>query len=146
MSFTKLFKTRTTDTKTAVSQAIKNECNFVCYLADMKISSGDSMTYPSLQQVGEWMDNFFGKEMKILVVDDEKNMRATLAAILEEKGYAVVEAATGERALDLCHQQAFDVVLMDVRMPGLNGVETFRKIRRHQDGTNSNSDERLPCR
>lgn len=73
--------------------------------------------------------------MKILVADDEKNMRATLAAILEEKGYAVVEAATGEQTLDLCHQQAFDVVLMDVRMPGLNGVETFRKIRRHQDTT-----------
>ena len=63
--------------------------------------------------------------MKILVVDDEKNMRVTLAAILAEKGYTVAEAATGEQALDLCQQQAFDVVLMDVRMPGLNGVETF---------------------
>jgi len=62
-------------------------------------------------------------------------MRGTLAAILAEKGYTVAEAATGEQALDLCQQQAFDVVLMDVRMPGLNGVETFRKIRRYQDGT-----------
>jgi DNA-binding NtrC family response regulator len=73
--------------------------------------------------------------MKILVVDDEKNMRATLAAILEEKGYTVAEAATGEQALDLCQQQTFDVVLIDVRMPGLNGAETFRKIRRNQDTT-----------
>lgn len=73
--------------------------------------------------------------MEILVVDDKKNMRTTLVAILEEKGYTVTEAATGEQTLDLCHQQAFDVVLMDVRMPGLNGVETFRKIPRHQDTT-----------
>ena len=76
-----------------------------------------------------------GEGMKILVVDDEKNMRGTLAAILAEKGYTVAEAGTGEQALDRCQQQAFDVVLMDVRMPGLNGVETFRKIRRHQDDT-----------
>jgi len=73
--------------------------------------------------------------MNILVVDDEKNMRTTLAAILAEEGYSVAEAATGEQALDLCEHQVFDVVLMDVRMPGLNGVDTFRKIRRHQEST-----------
>lgn len=72
--------------------------------------------------------------MNILVVDDEKNMRLTLAAILEEEGYSVTEAATGDQAVERCEQQAFDVVLMDVRMPGLNGVDAFRKIRRHQEG------------
>lgn len=72
--------------------------------------------------------------MDILVVDDEKNMRTTLAAILAEEGYNVTEAATGEQALELCEQQTFGVVLMDVRMPGLNGVDAFRKIRRHQEG------------
>lgn len=72
--------------------------------------------------------------MNVLVVDDEKNMRLTLAAILEEEGYSVAEAATGEQAIERCEQQSFDVVLMDVRMPGLNGVDVFRKIRRHQEG------------
>ncbi|MDA0737501.1 MAG: response regulator [Nitrospirae bacterium] len=72
--------------------------------------------------------------MNILVVDDEKNMRLTLAAILEEEGYSVTEAATGDQAVERCEQQAFDVVLMDVHMPGLNGVDAFRKIRRHQEG------------
>ncbi len=72
--------------------------------------------------------------MNILVVDDEKNMRTTLAAILAEEGYTVAEAGTGEQALELCDRQAFDVVLMDVRMPGVNGVDAFRTIRRHQEG------------
>jgi len=71
----------------------------------------------------------------LVVVDDKKNMRTTLAAILAEEVYSVAEAATGEQALDLCERQVFDVVLMDVRMPGLNGVDTFQKIRRHQKGT-----------
>lgn len=71
---------------------------------------------------------------KILIVDDEKSMRVTLAAILRDEGYQVVTAAAGEDALELCRKEAFRVVLIDVRMPGINGVEAFRRIRRHQPG------------
>jgi len=71
---------------------------------------------------------------KILVVDDEKSMRVTLAAILRDEGYEVTTAATGEEALELCSKESFGVVLMDVRMPGIDGVEAFRQIRRHQEG------------
>ena len=71
---------------------------------------------------------------KILVVDDEKSMRVTLAAILRDEGYEVTTAATGEEALELCSKENFGVVLMDVRMPGIDGVEAFRRIRRHQEG------------
>ena len=71
---------------------------------------------------------------KILVVDDEKSMRVTLAAILRDEGYEVTTAATGEEALELCSKENFGVVLMDVRMPGIDGVEAFRQIRRHQEG------------
>lgn len=71
---------------------------------------------------------------EVLVVDDEKSMRVTLAAILRDEGYQVTTAATGEEALDLCSKRKFSVVLMDVRMPGIDGVETFRQIRRHQEG------------
>ena len=67
-----------------------------------------------------------------LVVDDEKNMRRTFAAILEREGYEVIQAATGEQAIELCSTHAFDVVLMDVRMPGIDGVEAFRRIREQQ--------------
>ena len=76
------------------------------------------------------MDN----STKILVVDDEKNMRVTLAAILEDKGYSITTADTGEKAVELCESERFDIVIMDVRMPGMDGVEAFRQIRRHKEG------------
>jgi two-component system response regulator HydG len=71
---------------------------------------------------------------KVLVVDDEPNMRKTLSAILRDEGYDVQTADDGERAVELCQQHLFDVVLMDVRMPKLDGVEAFRRIHRHQEG------------
>lgn len=70
----------------------------------------------------------------ILIVDDEKNMRLTLKAILLKEGYQVTTAATGEEAINLCGKNSYDAVLMDVRMPGLGGVDAFRRIRRHQEG------------
>ena len=71
---------------------------------------------------------------RILIVDDEKNMRKTLADILRDEDYEVSTAATGDEAIELCAKQDFDVVLMDVRMPGTDGVEAFRQIRRHREG------------
>ncbi|MEM7755258.1 MAG: response regulator [Planctomycetota bacterium] len=67
----------------------------------------------------------------VLVVDDERHMRTTLAEILETEGYQVETADSGEEAVQRCDQRTFDVVLMDVRMPGINGVEAFRRIREH---------------
>lgn len=73
-------------------------------------------------------------ERRVLIVDDEVNMRKTLAEILRDEGFEVTTAATGEEAVRLCGEEHFEVVLMDVRMPGMNGVEAFRLIRRHQEG------------
>ncbi len=67
--------------------------------------------------------------MKILVVDDEASMRVTLAANLELEGFDVVEAKSGTEALAILEKNTFDVLLSDVRMPGMNGVELFRKAR-----------------
>ncbi|WP_437675688.1 response regulator [Sorangium sp. So ce131] len=69
---------------------------------------------------------------RVLVVDDEEGMRATLAANLELEGYEVAEARDGAHALELVRQQRFALVISDVRMPGLNGVETFREMKRIQ--------------
>ena len=71
---------------------------------------------------------------RVLIVDDETNMRKTLSDILGDDGYDVSTAATGEEAVELCSRERFDIVLMDVRMPGVGGVEAFRQIRRHQEG------------
>jgi PAS domain S-box-containing protein len=70
----------------------------------------------------------------VLVVDDEKNMRTTLAEILRDEGYRVYTAETGEKAVRMCGRQDIDVVLMDVRMPGIDGVEAFRRIRQQRQG------------
>jgi len=71
---------------------------------------------------------------RILIVDDEQNMRITLADILQDEGYEVDVAASGHEAVKLCAEQGYRVILLDVRMPGIDGVETFRQIRRHQEG------------
>lgn len=74
------------------------------------------------------------KSEKVLIVDDEENMRKTLADILEDEGYQVSTAATGEEAVAICEKNEHGIILMDVRMPGIDGVEAFRRIRRHQEG------------
>jgi DNA-binding response OmpR family regulator len=69
--------------------------------------------------------------LDILIVDDDQNMRSTLAAILSEDGYIVRTASNGEEAVELCRVYTFRLVLMDIRMPGIDGVETYRRIRVH---------------
>lgn len=66
---------------------------------------------------------------RILLVDDEESLRITLAANLELEGYEVVEAASGDEALRIAEREPFDLVLSDIRMPGMNGVELFRALR-----------------
>jgi len=74
------------------------------------------------------------KQASVLVVDDEPNMRSTLCEILRNEGYQVHSACDGLEAVRLCKDTQPQIVLMDVRMPGMDGVETFRFIRRHQEG------------
>jgi DNA-binding NtrC family response regulator len=66
---------------------------------------------------------------RILVVDDESSLLMTLSANLELAGYEVLEAPDGATALALLEQKPVDLVLSDIRMPGMNGVELFHRIR-----------------
>jgi two-component system KDP operon response regulator KdpE len=66
----------------------------------------------------------------ILTVDDEVSIRRTLRATLSKLGYTTVEAARGEEALALARSNRFDVVLLDINMPGMSGIETCRSLRR----------------
>ena len=59
----------------------------------------------------------------ILIVDDEKNIRRTVRMVLEGEGYAVEEAASGEEALARLPDIAPDVILLDVQLPGISGLD-----------------------
>jgi CheY-like chemotaxis protein len=65
----------------------------------------------------------------VLVVDDEGANRYAVSKSLQRVGYIVSEAGSGEEALDIMRHQAFDVVLTDIRMPGLDGVDLLRRIK-----------------
>jgi DNA-binding response OmpR family regulator len=67
----------------------------------------------------------------ILVVDDDALMRRSLAASLGQTGYHVVTAATGELAVAEVERRVPDLVLLDVGLPGMDGMETLRALRRH---------------
>jgi two-component system KDP operon response regulator KdpE len=67
---------------------------------------------------------------RILVVDDEPQIRRVLRVSLTAQGYEVFDAKTGEEALDSIRAQRFDLLLLDVNMPGMGGLETCREIRK----------------
>jgi len=68
-------------------------------------------------------------DIRILVVDDESAIRRALRPPLFELGFQVAEASRGEEALQLLRAGTYDVVLLDVNMPGIGGTETLRRIR-----------------
>jgi DNA-binding NtrC family response regulator len=70
--------------------------------------------------------------IRVLVVDDEQAMRLTVQANLELAGWEVVVAENANRALEAVQRERFDVVLSDIRMPGMSGIELFRQMRELQ--------------
>jgi two-component system response regulator HydG len=68
----------------------------------------------------------------VLIVDDDIEMTETLSDILEDLGYHVEVANDGLKAIKKFKARAFDVILMDIKMPGINGVETYKEIKNIQ--------------
>ena len=69
-------------------------------------------------------------EINILLVDDEKDFRDILAKRLARRGIHTLEAAGGEEALRLLEEKPVDVIVMDVKMPGMDGIETLRRVKK----------------
>jgi two-component system, OmpR family, response regulator len=67
--------------------------------------------------------------IRVLLVDDEDDFRTTLANRLRKRKLEVAEAESGSSALNLLGQGTFDVVVLDVRMPGMDGIETLKQIK-----------------
>ncbi len=74
------------------------------------------------------------EEPTILVVDDNEDLLETFAMILKRRGFSVETAGNGASAVNKFKEQNFDVTLMDIVMPEMNGVEAFRKIKEMQPG------------
>lgn len=66
----------------------------------------------------------------ILIVDDDTHLRAVLTKILETEGFHTAQAVSGKEAINLITQADFDIVLLDLIMPDMNGIEAFMEIRK----------------
>lgn len=71
-------------------------------------------------------------EVKILVVDDEDRIRRLLKMYLEREHYIVEEAENGEIALQLAKEQDYDLILLDLMMPGMDGIEVLQQLRKEK--------------
>src|SRR5712675_3220696 len=69
----------------------------------------------------------------ILIVDDEPQIRRVMRTTLSSNGYAVIEARSGEEALEILRKERPELVLLDVNMPGIGGLEACREIRENSD-------------
>ena len=69
----------------------------------------------------------------ILIVDDESGIRQSLKGVLEDEGYKVSAVESGETCLETLRRRSFDVILLDIWLPGMDGLETLEKIRDSED-------------
>ena len=70
------------------------------------------------------------EKINVLLVDDETDFLSTMVKRLGKRGLNPITAQTGEAALDLLKNNAVDVVVLDVKMPGMDGIETLREMKR----------------
>lgn len=70
----------------------------------------------------------------ILIVDDDVAVQATIRLVLERAGHRVTTASDGQKALGLFQAGTFDLIFLDIFMPGMDGLETMRLVRRQQPG------------
>ncbi len=68
------------------------------------------------------------KPTNILIVDDEEGVRQSLAEILELEGLQVTQASNGYIAIEKAQKNVYDIALIDIRMPGINGIETLLQV------------------
>jgi DNA-binding NtrC family response regulator len=67
---------------------------------------------------------------RILIVDDEERFRTTLGKRLSERGFDVDNVGSGEEAVKIVKEKLFDVIILDVKMPGMDGIETLTELKK----------------
>ena len=76
-----------------------------------------------------------GETLKILLVDDEDHLQEVLGLLLELDGHQVTTAFSGEQALEHAKEKKFDLVITDYKMPGMNGMDVVRSIKKENPDT-----------
>lgn len=75
------------------------------------------------------------KATRILVMEDDETISTALEMILSEEGYDVAVAGTGEKALELFAQKPFDLIIADLKLPGISGMEVIRQVKEEKPET-----------
>ncbi len=70
-----------------------------------------------------------GENARILIVDDDENIRKVLAMILEDEGYSVDQAETAKQAIEKTKKNVYNIALIDIRLPDMEGIELLTKMR-----------------
>ncbi len=102
--------------------------------------SASPAAQPALSSEGDPADDVSWRGARVLCVDDNPTNRRLLALLLAEFGVETHHAASGEEALSMCAVRPYDLILMDIMMPGLDGFETFSRLR----GSGPSPNQRTP--
>ncbi|MED3947928.1 response regulator [Priestia aryabhattai] len=70
---------------------------------------------------------------KILIVDDQYGIRILLTEVLQKEGYTTFQAANGFQAIDITKEQAPDLVLLDMKIPGMDGIEILKRLKQYDE-------------
>ncbi|MEX2684888.1 MAG: response regulator [Candidatus Sigynarchaeota archaeon] len=81
------------------------------------------------------VNDIAGNKFTVLVVDDDPGIRETMGDILNEMNFKVATANDGYQAIEMVQSGSFDAVVMDVKMPGLDGIEALKRIKGIKPGT-----------
>jgi DNA-binding NtrC family response regulator len=68
-------------------------------------------------------------DWRVLFIDDEEGIRKVMSIVLEDAGYRVITAESGERGLELLREHSPQIVITDIRMPGMDGIEVLRRVK-----------------
>lgn len=69
------------------------------------------------------------KQARIIIVDDDENIRKTMKAILEDEGYIVDLATNGKEAIEMTQEKTYNIAILDIRLPDMEGVELLKLIK-----------------